>query len=174
MVPLNQSVKFGLITGMALIAYTVVLYVTDMNLFSPTFAVLNGIISFGLILFMLSFTILKTRDLELGGTIKFQQAFLAGFVMALITMYLNSFFSYLLNGFIDTAYMPRQLDHFAETMDGKIPEEQLEQILDNVRDNADAFKGFIRSLWISPITAAFLSAVVSLFIKKNPAAQNPL
>ncbi|GAB1418155.1 hypothetical protein MASR2M12_09200 [Bacteroidales bacterium] len=174
MVPLNQSVKFGLITGMALIAYTVVLYVTDMNLFSPTFAVLNGIISFGLILFMLTFTIHKTRDLELGGTIKFQQAFVAGFVMALITMYLNSLFGYLLNGIIDPGYMPRQLDHFAETMEGKISEEQLEQILDNVRDNADSLKGFVRSLWISPITAAFLSAVVSLFVKKNPSAQNSL
>ena len=101
MVPLNQSVKFGVITGMALIAYTVVLYVTDTNLFNPVFSILNGIINFGLMIFMAVFAINKTRDLQLEGKISWLQAFIAGSVMLLITMYINSTFSFLLNEYID-------------------------------------------------------------------------
>ena len=93
MVPFNQAVKFGLITGMALIAYVVVLYVTNMDLFSPVFSILNGLITFGIMIFMAVFTINKTRDLHLEGKIAFLQAWLAGAVMLVITMILQNLFN---------------------------------------------------------------------------------
>lgn len=171
MIPLNHSLKYGLITGMVFIAYTVLLYVANMNLFSPSFAVINGLVTFGLMIFMLIFTMRKTRDLELGGKINFKQAFLVGFVMILIASYMNSFFSFALNEYIDPEYMARQVENFEATMDGKFPAEQLETMVDSILDNANATKGLIRSLWVKPITSAFLSAVIALFVKKSSEQQ---
>lgn len=171
MVPLNQSVKFGVITGMALIAYTVVLYVTDTNLFNPVFSILNGIINFGLMIFMAVFAINKTRDLQLEGKISWLQAFIAGVVMLLITMYVNSIFSLLLNEYIDPEYLPRQLDNFMASMEGKLPEDKLEEIRESVEENAGGMKAFIKGLWMSPIVALVVSAIISLFIKKDKTAE---
>lgn len=104
MVPFNQAVKFGVITGAALIAYSVVLYVTDVNLFDTVFSIINGLINFGLLIFMAVFAINKTRDLQLEGKITFLQAFLVGGVTLLIASYINSLFGFVLNQYIDPEY----------------------------------------------------------------------
>lgn len=171
MVPFNQAVKFGLITGMALIAYVVVLYVTNMDLFSPVFSILNGLITFGIMIFMAVFTINKTRDLHLEGKITFLQAWLAGAVMLVITMILQNLFNYLLNAVIDPSYMAAQLDGMIANMEGKVPEETLEGIIESVEENLDPLKNLVKSTWLSPLVALVLSAIISIFIKKDTTIQ---
>lgn len=172
MVPFNQSVKFGVITGAALIAYSVVLYVTDVNLFDTVFSIINGLINFGLLIFMAVFAINKTRDLQLEGKITFLQAFLVGGVTLLIASYINSLFGFVLNQYIDPEYLTRQMDNLISNLEGKVPEDMMDGIIEKMEENSDAMKNFIKGLWMTPIFAIVISAIISLFIKKDATAQS--
>ncbi len=172
MVPFNQAVKFGVITGAALIAYSVVLYVTDVNLFDTVFSIINGLINFGLLIFMAVFAINKTRDLQLEGKITFLQAFLVGGVTLLIASYINSLFGFVLNQYIDPEYLTRQMDNFINNLEGKVPENMMDGIIEKMEENSDAMKNLIKGLWMSPIFAIVVSAIISLFIKKDATAQS--
>lgn len=172
MVPFNQAVKFGVITGAALIAYSVVLYVTDVNLFDTVFSIINGLINFGLLIFMAVFAINKTRDLQLEGKITFLQAFLVGGVTLLIASYINSLFGFVLNQYIDPEYLTRQMDNLISNLEGKVPEDMMDGIIEKMEENSDAMKNFIKGLWMTPIFAIVISAIISLFIKKDATAQS--
>lgn len=172
MVPFNQAVKFGVITGAALIAYSVVLYVTDVNLFDTVFSIINGLINFGLLIFMAVFAINKTRDLQLDGKITFLQAFLVGGVTLLIASYINSLFGFVLNQYIDPEYLTRQMDNLISNLEGKVPEDMMDGIIEKMEENSDAMKNFIKGLWMTPIFAIVISAIISLFIKKDATAQS--
>ena len=167
MVPLNQALKFGFITGLALIAYTVTLYVANVNLFATAFSIVNGLITFGVMIFMTVFAINKTRDLMLSGKITFLQSFIVGAVTLIIMSYINSLFSFVLNEYIDPAYMTTQLDNFIANMEGKVPEETLDTIIESMEANLDPTKGLVKGLWITPLVGIVVSAIVSLFIKKD-------
>jgi len=171
MAPLNQALKFGFITGLALIAYTVTLYVANVNLFATVFSIVNGLITFGGMIFMTVFAINKTRDLMLSGKITFLQSFIVGFVTLIIMSYINSLFSFVLNEYIDPTYMTAQLDNFIAGMEGKVPEETLETIIESMEANLDPTKGLIKGLWITPLASIGISAIISLFIKKDITAQ---
>jgi hypothetical protein len=171
MAPLNQALKFGFITGLALIAYSVTLYVANVNLFGTVFSIVNGLITFGVMIFMTVFAINKTRDLMLSGKITFLQSFLVGAVTLLIMSYVNSIFNFVLNYYIDPAYMTAQLDNFIADMEGKVPEATLETIIESMEANLDPMKNLIKGLWITPLFAIGVSAIISLFIKKDITAQ---
>ncbi len=172
MVPFNQAVKFGVITGAALIAYSVVLYVTDVNLFDTVFSIINGLINFGLLIFMAVFAINKTRDLQLEGKITYLQAFLVGVVTLLVASYINSLFGFVLHQYIDPEYLTRQMDNFINNLEGKVPENMMDGIIEKMEENSDAMKNLIKGLWMTPIFAIVVSAIISLFIKKDATAQS--
>lgn len=171
MAPLPIALKHGLITGLALIAYSVVLYVLDMNMFSPFFAILNGLITFGLMFFMAIWAINKTRDTLLFGKINFLQAWLIGTVALVVAMYINSIFSVILNGYIDPAHMAKQLDNFLYSMEGKIPEATLDTMMDTMKENMDPMKSFVKGLWMIPAISIVLGAILALFVKKDKSIQ---
>ncbi|MCC7317408.1 MAG: DUF4199 domain-containing protein [Bacteroidales bacterium] len=171
MAPLHVALKHGLITGLALIAYTVVMYVLDMNLFSPVYAILNGLITFGLMIFMAVWAINKTRDTMLLGKINFLQAWLVGAVALVVAFFINSIFSVILNEYIDPSYMTKQLDNFIYSMEGKVPEETLETMIDSMEENMDPMKAFIKGLWMTPLISIVLGAILALFVKKDKSIQ---
>jgi len=76
----------------------------------------------------------------------------------------------LLNGVIDPEYMPRKLDEMVASLEGKVPEDAINDIIAKVEDNTDAVKNAIRSIWLSPLIAIGLSAILALFIKKDKTA----
>lgn len=167
MVPFNQAVKFGFILGLILLAYTVVLYAVDANLFSISFSIINGLFTFGLMIIIAIMAINKTRDVELAGKITYVQALLIGVGVLVISGYLNNFFAYILNGYVDTEYMLRQSDNMITSLEGKVPDESLDQMVDKFKENLDPVKNLVKSLWITPIMALVISAIIAAFIKKD-------
>lgn len=167
MPPLNQSLKFGLISGLILITYAVVLYAFDINIFGIAFSIINGLISFGLMILFTVIGINKTRNIQLSGKITYIQAVIAGFVVLLISGYLNSIFSYFLQEVIDPEYIARQIDNFFYTWEGKMPEEALEQTITKLEEQMNPKDAFLKSLYYNPIFAIILALIVSIFIKKD-------
>lgn len=175
MIPFKTPVKFGLISGSALIVFTALLYALDVDLFSILFSIVNGLFQFGLMIVFTVIGINKLRDEDLDKKITYVQALLGGFIILLIAMYLNSIFSYILNGIIDTQYMPNKIDAaISKYEDMGMSEEQMGDITEQFEDLKNAITVFIKSLWMSPIASAAIAAIVSAFIKKDKTEQIPL
>jgi hypothetical protein len=167
MIPFEKPVKYGLIAGIIVIVVMVILYVADISMFNPLIGFLVAIISFGAPIVFAVIAINKMRDEDLGHKITYVQSLIAGFAVLLIAMYLNYIYAYLQNGVIDPEYMAQKADDFILTMEGKVPEETLDAIIDSLAESLDAGKAFVKSLWLSPIIALGLSAIISIFIKKD-------
>ncbi|PKP53245.1 MAG: hypothetical protein CVT92_05010 [Bacteroidetes bacterium HGW-Bacteroidetes-1] len=167
MAPFNQALKFGLITGLILIAYNVVLYAFDVSIFSPVFSILNGLISFGLMIALTVIAINKTRDLDLSGRISYLQALQVGFVVLLVSGYLGNLFSFVLNEYVDPEYMRRHVDNLIYSLEGKVPEETLDTMIEKFEENLVPLKTLIKGFWLTPLIGLVLSAIISIFIKKD-------
>jgi hypothetical protein len=171
MITFDKPVKFGLIGGLALITFSVLMYAMDVSIFNPVFAIVNILVNFGVIIFLAVLAINKMRDADFGGKISYIQALIAGFITLLIASYILTFFTYILNGVIDPEYMPRIVDDFLLNMEGKVPEETFEELMNTMNESIDPMKSLLKSLWITPITAIVISAIVSIFVTKNTTDQ---
>lgn len=171
MITFDKPVKFGLIGGLAIVTFYVLLYAMEISLFNPLFAVVNILITFGVSIFLAVLAINKMREADFGGKITYFQALIAGFVAMLIAFYMGNIFNYVLTAFIDPEYMPRMVDEFLLTMEGKVPEETLEELMNTLSENLDPMKSLVKALWVNPIVAIGISAIVSIFVKKKPVDQ---
>jgi hypothetical protein len=73
---------------------------------------------------------------------------------------------------IDPAYMTGQIDNFIYAWEGKMPEEALEQTIEKLEENIDPVKAFVKNLYITPISALIIGAIVSIFIKKDKSSDS--
>lgn len=64
------------------------------------------------------------------------------------------------------------MDNFINNLEGKVPENMMDGIIEKMEENSDAMKNLIKGLWMSPIFAIVVSAIISLFIKKDATAQS--
>lgn len=167
MIPFEKPIKYGLITGLILVVISVLIYALDLSAFNAVIGFALVIVNFGLTIFMMVIAANKMRDEDLNKKVSYLQVLIAGFVVVLIAMYLNAIYAYLQNGVIDPEYMPRKVDDFLLSMEGKVPEEAMESMIEGFEDSMNAGKVLVKSLWISPIVALVLSAIVSIFIKKD-------
>lgn len=161
------AIKFGLFTGLILIAYSIIIYVADVSMANTGIAILSSLITFGILIAMAVIGINKTRDGLLMGKITFVQAFLAGVVIIVIANYLSAAYSAFFNTVIDPEYMVRQMDDVIANLEGKLPEDTLDTMIERLEKNMDPNKIFIRSLWMSPIVASVISAIIALVVKKD-------
>ncbi len=165
---LNISLKNGLIAGGLMILFTIIIYVFNINMFSPMFGILMLIVTFGLVITFMVISMNQYKRKILEGQITYWQCFFVGLVMASIAMWLSGIFSYLFYGIFDTEYMPKQVEKFAEMMQGYgLPEDKLEEQIIKMQEKMQPLKQFITNLYSTPIVAAVLSFIVSAFIKKN-------
>jgi len=172
MFPINQPVKIGFVAGIILIVYSTILYAFDIDIYDIAFSIVNGIIIFGLLIFTAIMGMKKMRDIALAGKITYLQAFVGGFVVFFIALYLSNIFGFILNGYIDPEYLPSKMDGLISKMEDMMPEEALDKMISNMEENLDPMKVFIKSLWLSPVIAIGLSAILALFVKKDTTSAN--
>ncbi len=175
MIPFQKPVKFGLISAFVMIIFTVIMYVLGINMFSIAFSLISAVLIFG---FMITITVIgvnRLRDEDLEKKITYLQALLGGAVILLISMYISGIFSYLLNGIIDPDYIPNMADDaIIKYEDMNLPEEQLNDIKLKFDEAKDATAAFIKSIWMSPLMAIVIAAIIALFIKKDKTGEIPV
>jgi len=165
---LNISLKNALILGGIFILFSVMVYVLDINMFSIMFSIVYFLIIFGTTVFFMVKSMNYYKRNLLDGKITYLQCFLTGFVMSVVAMWIAAIFGYIMYGLIDTEYMPKQIDKFAEMLQGyNMPADKIEEQLLKVQDKMNPVKQIISSLYMSPIASAIIAAIVSIFIKKN-------
>ncbi|MFZ4398641.1 MAG: DUF4199 domain-containing protein [Bacteroidales bacterium] len=165
---LKISLKNGLITGGLMIIYSIIIYVFDINMFSFVFGILMFLITFGLLITFMVITMNQYKRKILEGQINYWQCFFAGLVMALVAMWFSGIFNYLFYGLYDTEYMPKQIEKFAEMMQGYgLEGDKLHEQVFNMQEKMQPLKQFISNLYMVPAISIVISLIVSAFIKKN-------
>lgn len=167
MYPINQPIKTGVIIGVVLIFMNALVYAFDINVYTFGLSILYGLVVLGIIVAATIIGVKKMRDKDLNGSISFAQAFVGGFVLLIITLYLSNLFSFILNGYIDPEYLPAKMDQMISGFEGIMPEDAVDEIAAKMEENLDPRKTFIKNLWINPIMAAVISAIIALILKRK-------
>jgi len=164
---LKNSAIQGVILGIALIVFAILIYVAGIHLFSVTSGIVIGIVIFA---GEIAFTVIKQKKFRnsIGGKISFVQLLVYGFVLLLIASIMNTIFSYLLYTVIDPNYLIQQVDYFVEEMSQWINDpEVLDKMYADMADKIDDMKNIgsnLVYLWVAPLV---ISLVTSLIIKKD-------
>jgi len=158
----------GLYLGGISIFLTVVYYLLDLSMFNWIFSIINGIISITLAVVFIVMAIKKYRLTYLEGRIKYLQCVLIGFIVLIVSGFLNSLFAYILYNLIDPGYMNKQLEMFIEQMQSyNMSEEQLDKIIEQTKEGMEAAGQLMKSLIYVPVFAAVLSLIISIFVRKK-------
>ncbi|MCB0806386.1 MAG: DUF4199 domain-containing protein [Bacteroidales bacterium] len=161
----KHSLIFGLYLGIALIIFSLLIYLLDMMTVSWV-----GYISYLLILAGVIFSSINYRDRHLNGFISYGQSLSAGFLTGLFAGILSAIFTYIFVTIMGEQYMQELLVAAEENIINSRPD-----ITDEELDLAMGFtKNMMRPGWMSLmgfLGTAFFSLVfaliASIFIKKE-------
>jgi len=166
----QATLNSGLILGLALVIYTLLLYFLD-----QTFNKTLGYISILIIIAGLVLGVKSFRDDARGGIMSYGQGVGAGTVIGLYAGIIGAIFTYLLYEVIDPDLMGKLLTFTEENLvkSGRVPEEMIDQTM-------EMQKKFMAP-WILSIGAVInyvffgvvVSLITSIFLKKegNPFQQ---
>lgn len=163
-------VKNGAIVGAIFGTLTIVLYMISESLLA------NGILGILILLaYAVVFAVLgvKYRN-HVGGYLSYGQAYLAIFVMILISMLVSTVFNIILHQLIDPDLGQRLTEISIETSEAMMrrfgaPEDQIEATLATMRgtNNYSIGKQLIGVLYVGVIGNALVTLILALIAKKN-------
>lgn len=160
----KATLNSGLILGLALVIYTLLLYFLDQS-FNRTLGYVSVVIlAVGLVIGIKSF-----RDDVKGGVLSYGQGVGAGTVIGLYAGIVVAIFTYLLYTVIDPDLMGKLLTFTEEKIieSGSVPENMMDQVMDQrkmfLKPWILAVGGVINNVFFSLIIAL----IASIFLKKE-------
>ncbi|MBN1990716.1 MAG: DUF4199 domain-containing protein [Bacteroidales bacterium] len=160
----KSAMTSGLILGLALIVFNVVLYI--LGIYKPPTWV--GILNYVIIIGGVFYGQKKFRDDELGGFISYGRALGTGVLVALFASVIYGVYYYLLTAVIDPGYMEKIYEVMEEAyIEMGMSDDQVESTL----EVAKGFTSPLMLMFTSVIGFVFwgtlFSLITSIFIKKN-------
>jgi hypothetical protein len=165
---MKQAMTFGAIIGLALVVYSVFLYITGL-----TFNKALGLVQYVVLFTGIYLGIKDFRDKVLGGFITYGKALGLGVLISVFVGIITLFFNFLMMRFIDPGLIDKAMAVAEETLENNrfISADQLDDALERSR-------WLFTSVWSVPIgliSFSFIGFVISLitsaFVKRDP---NPL
>lgn len=123
----NTVVRQALVLAVAIIAYSALIYVLDINVMSMSAGFINFLLTIALGAGVALMTIQHQRTLD-GGFIGFGRALLVGFATAAGGLFISGFWNYILVKFIDPDYPTRMKEQMLEAWSEAMPPEVLEEM----------------------------------------------
>ncbi len=168
----NTVVRQALVLAVALIAYSALIYVLDINVMSPSAGFINFLLTIALGTGVALMTIRHQRSWD-GGFISFGRALLVGFATAAGGLFVSGFWNYILVKFIDPDYPTRMKEQMLETWSEFMPPEAVEEMerssvgFDRMADlGSTAMTSFFVALFFGLICALIAAAIG----RRSPAA----
>jgi hypothetical protein len=159
----KTSMNYGLITGLVIIVYSVILYFTGMYL-NQTMGYLT-ILILAVCIFLCS---KQYRDNTNNGAITFGQAFSLGILIGIFASILLGFFTFLEITFIDPTIIDKQLDLMQEKLLTKgMTEDQVELAINMSKKWMTPGMMFLASILSFTLWSAIISLATSALLKKN-------
>lgn len=162
---LRSTMTMGLITGLALIIYTLLLYATN-NLLKQNFAL--GVINYIILIAGIVIGTRSYRDQALGGYITYGKALGYGVVLCVFTGIVVGIFTYLLYEVIDPNLMEQNMKVIQEEMLNRgMSAEQVETMTEMQARFRTPFMMLIGSIFTYSLLGLIFSLVTSAFLKKD-------
>jgi len=162
---IKPSLSYGLLLGIALIVYSLIMYLLDIDLESKVQWISYLIIAGGLFWAMISF-----RDKLSGGFITYGKAFGVGFLTGLFAAILSAIFTYIYLTMIDPGMIEEILLNAENKIlesDPNMSDEQLEQALSIAEKFTSPIIMTILGFLSSVFFATILSLIIAIFVKRE-------
>lgn len=162
-------IKYGIIMALTTIAMTILFfYLVDTGLF------MQSLFMYGAMILIMVLAGLEYRR-EHGNTMLYGEAFKVTFLTTIVGMILSSIFSYVLLNFIDPDMMDVMVEKAIDSTESLMrsvgaPEDQVDEALaklENEMPNQFTLVGTLKNMLNVFIIGAILSAIVSIFLRKE-------
>lgn len=158
----KNSINYGVILGLALIIFTVVLYVSGLMMNKPI-----SMLSYLIIIAIIFIGIKKQRDFE-EGFLSYGKGLASGTAISLIGGFIYGVFIFILYDIIDPNLIEKvYLAQEQELMSQGIPDSQIEMSMNMTKKfMGGIFMGFV-SLLGTGFIGFIISLIISAILKKN-------
>lgn len=168
---LRSTMTMGLITGLALVIYTLLLYATN-NLLKQNF--LLGILNYVILIIGIIVGTRSYRDQALDGFISYGKALGYGVLLCVFTGVVIGLFTYLLYEVIDPGLLEKNIKIIQEEMlKSGMSADQVESMTEIQRQFRSPFMMLIGSIFSYSILGLIFSLITSAFLKKDQPMFNP-
>jgi len=162
----KNALPYGLILGGIFVVLSLLMYITDVNMFSIWFSILNFLIL--MIAIPATMVIFGTNNLRVKlmpeHRINYLQAFLSCFIILFIGFFISILYSYIFNHWIDPEYMKHNVEKFTEMMQGyNVPQETIDEQASKMEGNM----GIGRQIVFSAGICIVLSLILALIVRKK-------
>lgn len=160
----SSSLQFGLLTGLVLIVFTLILFLAGVPEKSPV-----HFISLVLYIGMLFWGMANIRDRQLDGVMSYGKAFSTGFWIALFTAILVGIFTFFYLKYINPGFMANHLAEARMQMEERpgITQAQVEQGMKMARMFTSPIVSAIMALIWEVIIGTVLSLLIAIFAKRE-------
>lgn len=161
---ISTAIKYGLIGGGVLFAWTLLAGVLDLMGNTTVGFVVGLIIYIGLV-----YAVIKHhRDEDLGGYITMGRAFIVGLVTCILMGIIGGISNYVYLTYIDPGAVEKILAASAEMMEGfGLNEEQMEEAMKGAREGMGFTSQLLNSTIMSAIFGAIISGITGAIMKKE-------
>lgn len=162
---LKFALTYGLIIGLTLVVYAVILYIADIYFNKALGYVQYVILIVGIVMAVIAF-----RDKAQGGYISYGRALGYSVLVTMFAGIVSVLFNFIMINYIDQGLIDKYMAVVEETLQNSrfIPEDQIDLALDKSRSS-------ITALWTLPVGVAgftfvgfIISLVTSAILKKEP------
>lgn len=160
----SPALQFGLLTGLVLIVFTLILFLAGVGEKSPI-----QFISYVLLIGMIFWGMVNIRDKQLDGVMSYGKAFSTGFWIALFASILVGIFTFFYLKYINPGFMTNHLAEARMKMEERpgITQAQVEQGMKMARTFASPIVSAIMALIWEVIIGTVLSLLIAIFAKRE-------
>ncbi|MCU0340968.1 MAG: DUF4199 domain-containing protein [Spirosomaceae bacterium] len=158
----RTALKFGLITGVASIVYTTILYVTGQ-------AANTALAWFGMIIsIVVMYLAMKEFKEDNGGFMSYSQGLGIGTMMSAVSGLMGAFYNYIYNEFIDTTLRQQILDKTREQLEERgMDDAQIDAAMEMSAKFSSPAITFIFVILGAIIIGFIISLIISAIMKKD-------
>lgn len=159
----RTALKWGLITGIALIVYSTILYTFSQTTNSALSLIIYGILIVGLVLGM------REYRLSNEGYMTYGQGMGLGTQLSAITGFLSSSFTVFYTQLIDPGFQERMTEQVREQMEekGSMSDEQIDQAVEVMQKFQTPGLQFVFGLLGTILIGVIFSLIIAAFIRRN-------
>jgi Protein of unknown function (DUF4199) len=163
----NTVLRYGAYCGGAMILFSVLAYLADLNMMS-----ISGMLILYGSIFILGFVLAAMamrfqRDKLDNGLISYGKALSVGLLVILIGMIISSFWNYLFVNFIDTEYLNRMKEQFVASWGENMPQDALDKALEGFDKAGNFFETLKSSLIGGTIFGLIIGLITAAFMKRE-------
>lgn len=167
----KNSLNYGIIAGLVLIVYSLLLYFFDLMFYKPF--LLNNVVSFLIVIVFMVIGTKHLRDRIMHGSMSYGKAFLSAFLIGLFAMIISLIFSNILSYVIDPGIRDKAYQYSAEQMlkKGRFTEEQIEAMIEQQKQMSSKLWVVLIGQFFALLGIGLINAVIALvaaaFLKKE-------